>query len=70
MIETIDRALARARGMREKHEQLDPPQTRVGRLSPRERQAFDRVVRGKMNKEIARELGTTERTIKAHRHRA
>ena len=26
-------------------------------------------MRGKMNKEIARELGTTERTIKAHRHR-
>jgi DNA-binding NarL/FixJ family response regulator len=26
------------------------------------------VVRGKMNKEIAREIGATERTIKAHRH--
>ena len=36
-------------------------------LSPRERQVFEGVVRGKMNKEIARELGTTERTIKAHR---
>jgi FixJ family two-component response regulator len=41
----------------------------VSRLSPRERQVLERVVRGKMNKEIARELGTTERTIKAHRHR-
>ena len=40
----------------------------VSHLSPRERQVFDRIVRGKMNKEIARELGTTERTIKAHRH--
>ena len=27
-------------------------------------------MRGKLNKEIARELGATERTIKAHRHRA
>ena len=36
-------------------------------LTPRERQVFERVARGKMNKEIARELGATERTIKAHR---
>ena len=54
--------------MREKHEQLDHLRALVSRLSPRERQVFDRVVRGKMNKEIARELGATERTIKAHRH--
>jgi len=37
-------------------------------LSPRERQVFDLVVRGKINKQIAHTLGTTERTIKAHRH--
>jgi DNA-binding NarL/FixJ family response regulator len=41
----------------------------VSHLTPRERQVFERVVRGKMNKEIARELGATERTIKAHRQR-
>ena len=29
---------------------------------------FDRVVQGKINKQIGRELGATERTIKAHRH--
>ena len=69
LVQTIERALARARVMREKHEQLDVRRTLVSRLSPRERQVFDRVVRGKMNKEIARELGTTERTVKAHRHR-
>jgi FixJ family two-component response regulator len=37
-------------------------------LTPRERQVFDLVVRGKLNKQIAHELGTTERTVKAHRH--
>jgi DNA-binding NarL/FixJ family response regulator len=37
-------------------------------LTPRERQVFDLVVRGKFNKQIAFELGPTERTIKAHRH--
>ena len=39
----------------------------VDSLTPRERQVFERVARGKMNKEIGRELGATERTIKAHR---
>ena len=68
LLQTIERALARVRMMRDKHEQLDVLRTLVSHLSPRERQVFDRVVRGKMNKEIARELGATERTIKAHRH--
>ena len=69
LVQAIERAHARFRTMREKHEQLDGLRTLVGRLSPRERQVFERVVRGKMNKEIARELGSTERTIKAHRQR-
>jgi FixJ family two-component response regulator len=40
----------------------------MARLTPREREVFERVVKGRMNKQIAYELGTTERTIKAHRH--
>ena len=59
---------ARTRTMRDKHEQLDHLRALVSHLSPRERQVFERVVRGKMNKEVARELGATGRTIKAHRH--
>ena len=38
-------------------------------LTPRERQVFDRVVQGAINKQIAHKLGATERTIKAHRQR-
>jgi len=38
-------------------------------LAPRERQVFELVVRGKTNKHVANALGTTERTIKAHRQR-
>jgi FixJ family two-component response regulator len=41
---------------------------RSAKLTPRERQIFDLVVLGKLNKQIAYQLGTTERTIKAHRH--
>ena len=39
------------------------------RLTPREREVFELVIRGKTNKQVANALGTTERTIKAHRHR-
>ena len=41
----------------------------LARLTPRERQVFEYVVQGQINKQIARQLGATERTIKAHRHR-
>jgi FixJ family two-component response regulator len=41
----------------------------VTTLTPREREVFELVIRGKTNKQVANVLGTTERTIKAHRHR-
>jgi RNA polymerase sigma factor (sigma-70 family) len=69
LIEAIERALARLRTARDKHEQLDHVRALVSHLSPRERQVFERVVLGMTNKEVAREIGATERTIKAHRHR-
>jgi FixJ family two-component response regulator len=37
-------------------------------LTPREREVFNLVVRGKLNKQIGYDLGTSERTVKAHRH--
>ncbi len=40
----------------------------VDALTPTERKVFDHVVRGKLNKQIALDLGTAERTIKWHRH--
>ncbi|ANY85318.1 DNA-binding response regulator (plasmid) [Microvirga ossetica] len=67
LIATLERAMARSRASQEKNEQLHSLQKLVGSLTPRERQVFERVARGKMNKEIGRELGATERTIKAHR---
>jgi FixJ family two-component response regulator len=67
LIGAIERAIARSRAWRDKNEQLHSLQKLVDSLTPRERQVFERVARGKMNKEIARELGATERTIKAHR---
>ena len=40
---------------------------RIAKLTPRERQVFGLIVRGKTNKQIGRELDCAERTVKAHR---
>ncbi len=41
---------------------------RLANLTPREFEVFGLIVRGKLNKQIAQALGTSERTVKAHRH--
>lgn len=64
LIDAIERAFQR----QESIDELVSLRERVHLLTPRERQVFDLMVRGKINKQIAYELGTTERTIKAHRH--
>jgi RNA polymerase sigma factor (sigma-70 family) len=55
--------------MRDTKSKLDMVRAHIASLTPRERQVFELVVRGKTNKRVAHELGATERTIKAHRHR-
>jgi FixJ family two-component response regulator len=42
---------------------------RIGKLTPREREVFELVIRGQTNKQVGNALGASERTIKAHRHR-
>jgi FixJ family two-component response regulator len=42
---------------------------RVDTLTPREREVLQHVVRGRLNKQIAADLGTVEKTIKVHRGR-
>lgn len=69
LMDAIERALARQREAQERQNELNALRALVNKLTPREREVFDLVVRGKMNKQIAHALGTTERTIKAHRHR-
>jgi RNA polymerase sigma factor (sigma-70 family) len=69
LIDALERAVAHSRTTREKSDQLTALRTLISTLTPRERQVFEQVARGKMNKQVARELGTTERTIKAHRQK-
>ena len=58
-----------ARGVREEKEQARRAeiQDRVKALTPREAEVFVRVVTGMLNKQIARELGVVEKTVKVHR---
>ncbi len=69
LIEAIERALASYQAKRDQSGELDRFRSLAGLLTPRERQVFELVVRGKINKQIATQLGTTVRTVKAHRHR-
>ncbi len=65
---SIERALARYEDARKKNALLGTLRALVGALTPREKDVFTLVVRGKRNKQIAYEVGTSERTVKAHRH--
>jgi RNA polymerase sigma factor (sigma-70 family) len=68
LIDAIERAVAHFQRSRQQTDQLNWLRDLVDTLTPRERQVFELVARGKANKQIGRELGATERTIKAHRH--
>lgn len=68
LIDAIERAMARYASAHSQRSKLDSLRALVAALTPRERQVFDLIVRGKINKQIAYALGTTERTVKAHRH--
>jgi FixJ family two-component response regulator len=65
--EALGRALARDREAREAGAERASRQARLDTLTPREREVLGHVVKGRLNKQIAADLGTTERTIKAHR---
>lgn len=68
LLHAIEKALAHHEARLSQREKLDAMRERIASLTPREREVFGYVVRGKINKQIAFALGTTERTIKAHRH--
>ena len=69
LLRAIERAIAHHEVTRGLKSKLDVVRAHVAALTPRERQVFDLVIRGDTNKHVARALGCTERTIKAHRHR-
>jgi FixJ family two-component response regulator len=68
LIDAIERAMTRYQFARQQRNEINSLRGLVATLTPRERQVFNLIIRGKINKQIAHELGTTERTVKAHRH--
>jgi FixJ family two-component response regulator len=70
LLQCVERALARNAEQRQRQEHLNAMRNLAASLTPREGEVFALVVRGKLNKQIAHELGTTVRTIKAHRQSA
>lgn len=69
LLEAIELAIMRHETRRGLKSRLDMVCARVSALTPREREVFELVIRGLINKQVARALGCTERTIKAHRQR-
>jgi FixJ family two-component response regulator len=65
----VREALERDRSAREKRARHAAIQSRLAALTARERQVFELVVAGKMNKQIAAQLGAAEKTVKVHRGR-
>jgi FixJ family two-component response regulator len=54
---------------RQNRAEIDEIQERLSTLTPREREVLTHVVSGQLNKQIAFDLGTVEKTIKVHRAR-
>lgn len=68
-IDAVQQALDESARRREAREQLVALEQRYDSLTSREREVLALVVSGKSNKQAAADLGTTEKTIKAHRAR-
>ena len=69
LFEAVSRAEARDAESRRLHSEMKSMQAKVSNLTPREREVFTHVVAGRLNKQIAGDLGTVEKTIKVHRSR-
>jgi FixJ family two-component response regulator len=69
LFEAVSRAETRDAEMRQLHSELESMRAKVDTLTPREREVLTHVVAGRLNKQIAGDLGTVEKTIKVHRSR-
>ena len=69
LLDATARALERACQLFTRRKERAEIQSRVDRLTPREREVMALVVKGRPNKLVADELGAAEKTIKIHRAR-
>jgi FixJ family two-component response regulator len=69
LLAAVETALAQDAARRGERDERRALQERYETLSLREREVFAQVVTGKLNKQIAGDIGAAERTVKAHRAR-
>ena len=69
LLKAVKDAISRHAAARVRQRECEEIMARVSSLSPREREVMDHVIRGRMNKEIAADLGIAHRTVKVHRGR-
>ena len=67
LLDAVNVGLARDRARRENEIALERLKARFEELTPRERAILAQVVKGRLNKQIAGEMGITETTVKVHR---
>ncbi|HLY87869.1 MAG TPA: response regulator [Acetobacteraceae bacterium] len=67
ILDAINVGLGRDRTRRDQEKALGALRAQFGTLSPRERAILNRVVEGRLNKQIAGEMGIAESTVKVHR---
>ena len=67
LLEAVRAALEKDAQRREAAAAQAEDRRRLASLTPREREVFEHVARGRLNKQVAADLGTVERTVKFHR---
>lgn len=70
LLSVVEAAVARRQHAYVQENHLNDIRQRLGRLSPREREVMDNVIRGRLNKQIASDLAIGVKTVKVHRSRA
>ncbi len=69
LLDAIQRAVERDRQQCRERDDTAAVRARAESLTPREREVFDLVVSGLLNKQVAAQLGISEHTVKVHRGR-
>jgi RNA polymerase sigma factor (sigma-70 family) len=67
LLDAIQRAIEHDRARRDEEEVVDRLRARLDTLTPREREVMRLVAAGRLNKQIAAEIGLSEATVKLHR---
>src|SRR6476660_8102067 len=70
LLHAVEAGLARDRARRASEKALAALRERFGSLSPREREIVIQVAQGRLSKQIANDIGTSEGTVKVHRSNA